>query len=234
MVSLRVERRASGAIILVIPITTHIKYVFRSLMQGWFHYKYYIVFVWLHHSTYNILYYILIICFVYKSNNNFRGNACALTVHVHSQSEGVRPHNSARCNLVLPTVITNDISNSQTCSVDSEPCVSDRCTTPGQCNVVTGGRWVGVNGKGDCELSPFYWCCSGIGGRELRGIWRAEAGTCTSIIVGHSVQLLLLQHAPRAHTAGAPICYHYQCSLECEGKHANIQVLVEVPSASHH
>ena len=60
------------------------------------------------------------------------GNVCALTVHVHSQSEGGRPHSIADCNLVLPTVTTSDVSNSQTCSVDSHPCVSDGCTTPGQ------------------------------------------------------------------------------------------------------
>ena len=84
------------------------------------------------------------------------------------------------------------------CSVDSDPYISDRCTTPGQidvwrcvgtelegkdklfafsrcttpgqCNVVTGGRWVGFNGEGECELSPFCWCCSGSGGKELRGV----------------------------------------------------------------
>ena len=35
-------------------------------------------------------------------------NVCALTVHVHSQSEGGRPCNIACCKLVLPTVITDD------------------------------------------------------------------------------------------------------------------------------
>ena len=30
------------------------------------------------------------------------GNVCALTVHVHSQSEGGKPCNIACCNLVLP------------------------------------------------------------------------------------------------------------------------------------
>ena len=60
------------------------------------------------------------------------GNVCALTVHVHSQSEGGRPCNIASCNLVLPTVITSDVSNSQICSGDSRPCVSDEWTTPGQ------------------------------------------------------------------------------------------------------
>ena len=49
------------------------------------------------------------------------GNVCALTVHVHSQSEGGRPCNIACCNLVLPTVTTSDISNSQTCSGDGPP-----------------------------------------------------------------------------------------------------------------
>ena len=89
------------------------------------------------------------------------GSVCALTVHIHSQSEGGRPCNIAGCNLVLPTVTTSDVNNSQTCSGDSHPCIIDGCTTPGQGNVVTGGRWVGINGEGECELFSFCWCCSG-------------------------------------------------------------------------
>ena len=93
------------------------------------------------------------------------GNACALTVHVHSQSEGVRPHNIARCNLVLPTVITSDISNSQTCSGDSEPCISDVCTTPGQSDV---WRWLGTELKGEGKPFTFSGCCSSHGSAEAR------------------------------------------------------------------
>ena len=96
-----------------------------------------------------------------------------LTVHVHSQSEGVRPHNIARCNLVLPTVITSDVCNSQTCSGDSEPCLTDRFTTPGQSDV---WRWVGTELKGESKPFTFSRCCSGHGGAELWRGWRERNG----------------------------------------------------------
>ena len=62
-----------------------------------------------------------------------------LTVHIHSQSEGVRPCNIACCNLVHSTVITSDVSNSQTSSSDSEPCVIDWYTILASTVFVGGG-----------------------------------------------------------------------------------------------
>ena len=99
------------------------------------------------------------------------GNVCALTVHVHSQSEGGRPYNIACCNLVLPTVTASDVSNSQTCSGDSDPCVSDGCTTPGQIDV---WRWVGTELEGEGKLFTFSRCSHGRGRTEVRADWRRE------------------------------------------------------------
>ena len=74
------------------------------------------------------------------------GNVCALTVHIHSQSEGGRPCSIACCNLVLPTVTVSEFSNSQTCSGDSHPCVSDRCIISSQIDI---WRCVGIDPEGE-------------------------------------------------------------------------------------
>ena len=91
------------------------------------------------------------------------------SVHIHSQSEGGRTCNIACCNLVLPTVTTSDASNSQSCSGDSRPCVSDRCTTSGQIDV---WRWVGTDLKVEGKLFAFRRCSHGRGRTEARADWR--------------------------------------------------------------
>ena len=113
------------------------------------------------------------------------GNACALTVHVHSQSEGVRPHNIARCNLVLPTVIASDVS--QTCSGDSEPCVSDRCT------LVGGGL---ASMEKEILSCPEHWRVRTEGDLKSRG-------TCTSVIAGQHVYIrIITTYSNTTHNSG--------------------------------
>ena len=84
-----------------------------------------------------------------------------LTVHIHSQSEGVRSCNFACCNLVHSTVITSDVSNSQTSSSDSEPCVIDGHTLLGQSDVVN--TRVSFQWKREGEQLSLCWCCSSSG-----------------------------------------------------------------------
>ena len=99
------------------------------------------------------------------------GNVCALTVHVHSQSEGGRPYNIACCNPVLPTVTTSDVSNCQTSGGDSDPYISDGCITPGQIDV---WRWVGTELVGEGKPFTFSRCSHGRGRTEARVDWRRE------------------------------------------------------------
>ena len=108
------------------------------------------------------------------------GNVCALTVHIHSQSEGGRPCNIACCNLVLPIITTSEFNNSQTCSGDSDPCVSDRCTTAGQIDV---WMWVGTELKVEGKLFAFSRCRRGR--TEARADWRRERLPVSTALYGN-------------------------------------------------
>ena len=63
----------------------------------------------------------------------------------------------------------SDVSNSQTCSGDSDPCVSDRCTISGQIDV---WRWVGIELEGEGKLFTFSRRRYGRGRTKAKVDWR--------------------------------------------------------------